>query len=105
MAKFLISGSYGPEALEAAASQGFQGRISYVTALAESLGMTIEAAYYAFGDDDIVLIGDSDSDAAIALSLAVNASGAVAVRVTPLITAAEMDAAAEKIPDYQPPTT
>jgi hypothetical protein len=45
VAKFLISGSYGPQALEAAASQGFQGRISYVTALAESLGMTVEAAY------------------------------------------------------------
>jgi uncharacterized protein with GYD domain len=103
VAKFLLAGSYGPEALAAAADQGFEGRLKYIESLAESLGMTIETAYFAYGDDDIVLIGDGTSEAALAFSLAVNSSGAVAATITPLITAAEMDAAAAKIPKYEPP--
>jgi uncharacterized protein with GYD domain len=103
VAKFLLAGSYGPEALAAAADQGFEGRLKYIESLAESLGMTIETAYFAYGDDDIVLIGDGTSEAALAFSLAVNSSGAVAATITPLITAAEMDAAAAKIPNYEPP--
>ena len=61
VAKFLLVGSYGPEALAAAANQGFEGRVKYIEELAESLGMTIETAYFAYGDDDICLLYTSPS--------------------------------------------
>ena len=60
--------------------------------------------YYAFGDDDVFLIVDvPDNVSAAAASLAVGASGAVSIKTTVLLTAEEIDAAAQKSVVYQPP--
>ena len=68
------------------------------------MGGTVEAFYFAFGDDDVVGIVDMPDNATItALALVINASGAVGVRTTVLITPAEVDEATKKTVDYRAP--
>jgi uncharacterized protein with GYD domain len=68
------------------------------------MGGTVESVYFSFGDSDVVGICDvPDNVSATALSLAVNASGVINAKVTPLITPEELDAAAKKVPSYTPP--
>ena len=72
--------------------------------LIEGLGGKLDSFYYAYGDIDAYAICDlPDASAGIALSLAVNASGAVNISTTPLITPEEIDAAARKVPSYRAP--
>ena len=60
--------------------------------------------YYAFGDTDVYAICDIPDDAsAAAVSLLINASGSVQLSLTPLLTPADLDAAAQKSPTYSPP--
>ena len=64
----------------------------------------MDCLYFAFGDTDIWGIVDMPDDAsAAALSLTVNASGAVAVTLVPLLTAEDLDAASKKSLSYRPP--
>ena len=83
--------------------EGFVARQAAVTALIEGAGGTVEAFYFAYGDDDVIIVMDGSEATAVALSLAVNRSGAVKVSTVPLLTAAQMDAARTQIPDYRPP--
>ena len=72
--------------------------------LAKSLGGTMEAFYYAFGDDDLFVIFDlPDNVSATTASLVVNATGAVNAKITVLITPEEIDEATKKSVDYLPP--
>ena len=65
------------------------------------MGGKLEAFYYAYGADDAVIIADlPDANSGIAISLTVNASGAVRMSTTPLITPEEIDAASKKTVDY-----
>jgi uncharacterized protein with GYD domain len=68
------------------------------------MGGKLEAFYYAYGEDDAVIIADlPDAGAGLAISLSVNASGAVRLATTPLITPEEIDAASKKTIDYKAP--
>ena len=63
-----------------------------------------ECFYFTLGAQDAVLILDvPDTVTGVALSLAVNASGAVRLSLTQLVTPAEMDAAAKKTIPYTAP--
>ena len=104
MAKYLIRASYTPDAVKALMQEGAQKRRQAAEAPIRNLGGSIEAFYFALGDDDAVAICDlPDKVSAAALSLAVNASGAVNLRTTVLLTAEEMDEACRKTVDYSPP--
>jgi uncharacterized protein with GYD domain len=104
MPKFMLRGQYSIGGLEGAVREGFESREEYICDLAESLGVQVETMYWAYGDDDVVLIlSSTDQAAVVALSLAVNMSGAVRLTTTPLLTAAEMDGAVDKLPEYRPP--
>jgi uncharacterized protein with GYD domain len=60
--------------------------------------------YWAFGDTDVVAICDFPDDAsAIAFGLTVNGSGAMRGTTIPLMTAEDIDKAAQKSPTYRPP--
>jgi len=64
----------------------------------------LEAFYYAFGDDDAVVIVDLPDHASVAaMALAVRASGAVNLKTTVLLTPEEIDQAAKKSVHYRPP--
>ena len=64
----------------------------------------IESFYFALGDDDVYVIAElPDNEAAAAIALTVNASGAVNIKTVVLLTPEEVDAAAQRSVDYQPP--
>ena len=72
--------------------------------LVKGMGGTLEAYCYAFGDHDLFVIADlPDNVSSAAISLMVNASGAVKVKTTVLLTPEEIDQATKKSVDYSPP--
>ncbi len=104
MPKFMLRAQYTVGGLEGAVREGFESREEYLRDLAESSGVTVEALYWAYGEDDLVIILSTTDDATVAaLSLAINMSGAARASTTPLLTAAEMDAIVDKLPEYRPP--
>lgn len=103
MAKYLITGSYTVDGTRGLINEGGSARKAAVEKALQGLGGKLEAIYYAYGDTDVVVIMDvPDATSALALSLAVNASGAVNIRTTPLLTVAEVDAACKKNVAYRP---
>jgi uncharacterized protein with GYD domain len=104
MPKFLLKASYTPEGIKGLLREGGTGRRSAVEQLAQGLGGSIEAFYYALGEDDVYVITDfPDNVTAVAVSSAVNAAGAVHLTTIPLVTAEEVDEATKKSVDYRPP--
>ena len=104
MPKYLAHASYTTEGLKGLLKDGGSKRREAVEQLAKGVGGTVEAFYYAFGDDDLFVILDlPDNVSATIMSLVVNASGAVNAKVTVLITPEEVDQATKKSLDYVPP--
>lgn len=104
MAKFLIKASYTEGGAKGLLKEGGSGRRAAVEQVVQGVGGRVEALYFAYGETDAFVICDlPDASAAIALSLTVNASGAVKLSTTPLITAEEMDAACKKSVAYRMP--
>ena len=104
MAKYLIQARYTMQGIQGLISDSASGRRADVLAAVKELGGKVEAFYYAFGDDDAVLILDlPDSVTAAALSLTISGSGAVRVRTTPLLTVEDVDKALEIKLHYHAP--
>jgi uncharacterized protein with GYD domain len=104
MPKFLIKASYSADGVRGLIKEGGSKRRAVVQKLIEGMGGKLEAFYYAFGEDDALIIADlPDAGASLAISLTVNASGAVRLATTPLITPEEIDAASKKTIDYKAP--
>ena len=103
MAKFLITGSYTTDGTRGLLAEGGTARKAAVEKALNGLGGKLDAIYYAYGDTDVFVIADvPDAASALALSLTVNASGAVNIKTTPLLTVAEVDAACKKSVAYRP---
>lgn len=103
MAKFLIQGSYTADGAKGLIKEGGTGRRAAIQKALEGLGGKVDAFYYAFGANDVVLICDiPDAINGLALSLAVNASGAVRISTTPLLSVEDVDAACKKVVSYRP---
>ena len=106
MGKYLIRANYVGDGVQGLMAEGGTKREAAARAAIESVGGSIDAMYYAFGDVDLYGICEFPDDAsATALSLLINASGKVRLNLTPLMTAADLDAAAAKSPTYRPPGT
>ena len=104
MPKFLIDASYTSEGVKGVQSSGGTARVEAVSRAVEGLGGRGESFYFAFGDRDVYTVIElPDNESAVALAIAVGASGLVDIRTTPLLTAEEMDAAAQKSVSYTPP--
>jgi uncharacterized protein with GYD domain len=104
MAKYLVKATYTAEGVKGLLKEGGTKRVAAVRKVVEGLGGKVDGFYYAYGQDDALIITDlPDATSGIALSLAVNASGAVRVSVVPLITPEEIDAAVKKAVDYRAP--
>ncbi len=90
MAKYLVRATLTSAGVNGLLEEGGSRRREAVTALAEGLGGSLEAFYFAFGDDDVYAILDlPDSVSAAAASLAVNGSGVVRSNVVVLLTPEE----------------
>jgi uncharacterized protein with GYD domain len=106
MAKFLFTGSYTTEGRRGMIKEGGSKRQAAVDELFRSLGGRLEAMYFAFGDDDFVIIGElPDTASAVAGALVPGASGTVQVKTTVLISAEEMDQATQKSARFRPAGT
>jgi len=104
MPKYLIQARYTAQGIQGLVNDSASGRRADVQAAIGALGGKVEAFYYAFGDDDVVLILDlPNSITAAALSLTISGSGAVQVRTTPLLTVEDVDRALEIKMKYRPP--
>jgi len=97
MPKYLFGASLTAEGVAGIVKEGGTARRAAVTAAIENLGGTVEAYYFAFGDEDVILIADlPDNEAATAFALETSASGMLAVSTTVLITPEEVDRARTK---------
>jgi uncharacterized protein with GYD domain len=104
MPHYMFKASYTQQGIQGVMKEGAASRIAAVSALAASVGGSIESAYWAFGDDDYVTIGElPDNAAAMAVAAAVGASGAARVTTTVLLTAAEVDEALARRGTYRAP--
>ena len=103
MAKFLIQGSYTAEGAKGLIKEGGTGRRAAVEKALAGLGGKLESFYYTYGANDVTLICDiPDAVSGLALSLTVNASGAVRISTTPLLTVEDVDAACKKVVSFRP---
>ena len=104
MPKMLIKAAYNSDGAKGLMKEGGTARRAVVQKLVESLGGKLESFYYAYGDADAYIIVDlPDAASGIALSLTVNATGAVHISTTPLITPEEIDQASKKKVKYRAP--
>jgi uncharacterized protein with GYD domain len=104
MPKYLVEATYLSEGVSGLLKEGGTRRRLAIDDLFKSLGGTVEAFYYAFGDVDVFIIGDlPDNATAAALAFRVNAAGAAKCKTTVLLTTQEIDEAVKKTAVYRPP--
>jgi uncharacterized protein with GYD domain len=104
MAKYLLEGKYTEKGLEGLLKEGGSSRMKATEKAIKSLGGTLEAYYFAFGDADVLCIVDlPDNVSATSVSLLVTAAGGATIKTTVLITPEEVDEATKKTLDYRPP--
>jgi uncharacterized protein with GYD domain len=106
MAKFLWHGSYSEAGAKGLISDGATKRRADVERAFSGAGGTLEALYWAFGEDDYYLIVDfPDKVSEAAVNLATNAAGLVRVKSVALMTAEEVDEATKRSGSYTVPGT
>ena len=104
MAKYLFRTSYTQAGIAGLIKEGGTGRREALRQTIEGLGGSLESFYYAFGDDDLLLIAELPGDeAAAAFSVFINAAGALSVSCTVLIPAESIDGAIGKSVAYRKP--
>jgi uncharacterized protein with GYD domain len=104
MALYLLHGSYTAEGTKGLLKDGGSKRREVVRTMLEQAGGKLHSIYYALGDDDVYVIAEvPDQLAVLAMSLVVNASGAVSLKSTVLLTPEDIDAAAKKAVSYKAP--
>lgn len=107
MPKYLLQVSYTPpEGVRGLLKDGGTKRREVARTVVESVGGTLEAFYFAFGDTDALVIADiPDNASAAAAALSVSASGTVVTKTTVLLTPEDLDAASKKTVTYTAPGT
>jgi uncharacterized protein with GYD domain len=104
MAKYLLRANYTIDGTEGLLKEGGTARRQAVAELTKSLGGSLDAFYYAFGDADAYVIVDLPSqEAAAAAALVVGAGRGAHVSTTVLMTCEQIDEAAKLSPQYRPP--
>ncbi len=104
MPKFLFEASYTPDGIKGVQSAGGSRRRDAVAQVASSVGGQLESFYFAFGErDTYVIVELPDNESAAAVAVTVNAAGGATERTVVLLTPDEVDDAAKRSVDYQPP--
>ena len=104
MPRYLLQANYVGEGIKGLLKEGGTSRRAAAENAIKSVGGTMEAFYFAFGETDAFVIAEvPDQVSMAALALTISASGAVATRTTVLMTAEEVDAATKKTPSYRAP--
>ena len=104
MPHYLFRARYSQAGIQGVLKEGAASRLKAVNELVASVGGRVEAAYWAFGDDDFIMIAEAPNNAAAAAAATrVSASGIAGVTTTVLLTAAEVDEARAIGVTYRPP--
>ena len=105
MSKYMIKASYSTDGIKGVMAKGGTARKDAIEALVAGVGGTMESLYFAFGGDDIYIVVDAPShEAMAAVAGTVSSTGAVSdYQTTVLLTAEQLDAAADMSVDYRPP--
>ncbi len=104
MPKYLFHGSYTPDGMKGLMAEGGSKRVEAAQDALASVGGTLEAFYFAFGEDDFYIIVDlPDNIATTAVSFIGNVSGAFSIKTIVLLSPAEVDRAVEMNVDFRPP--
>jgi uncharacterized protein with GYD domain len=104
MPKVLWKVSYTVDGIKGVLKEGGSARRAAAEAAIKSVGGTMEAFYFAFGDADVYVIADlPDNEAGISASLNVTAAGGARLSTTVLLTPEEFDRAVGKSVEYRPP--
>jgi uncharacterized protein with GYD domain len=86
--------------------EGGSGRRDLIGKMVADLGGSLEAFYFAFGEDDAIVIAEiPDNTTAAAIGIAVGASGGATTKTTVLLTPEEIDDATHKTVGYRAPGT
>ena len=105
MPKYLIKGCYNQSGIKGLLEEGGTSRQRAVETVLGTIGGTLDACYFAFGDTDAYLIVDlPDNVTAAALAATIGASGAFSrYETVVLLTPADIDAASKMTIDYRAP--
>ena len=104
MAKFLLKSSYTVEGLKGLSKDGGTKRAEAVRAMIESLGGRMESMYFGFDEHDTYVVCElPNHQTAAGMAIAIRAAGGLETRITPLLTAAEVDEATRIKVGYEPP--
>ena len=104
MPRYLFQASYTVEGIRGLMKEGGSSRAAVIEGAVKSMGGSLDAFYFAFGESDVYAIAElPDEESAAAISLAATAAGAISVRTTVLIDPATMDAAVKRNVNYRPP--
>ncbi|MFI7530209.1 GYD domain-containing protein [Nocardia salmonicida] len=104
MPKYMWRVSYLQEGAQGLLAEGGSARRAAITEMVESVGGRVEACYFAFGEDDLVVIGDVPDDvSAAALAIRTAAAGAAVSHTVGLLTAEQIDEAVAREVIYRPP--
>jgi uncharacterized protein with GYD domain len=104
MPKYLFQGSYTPEGFRGLLEEGGSKRREAAEEALRSVGGTVEAFYFSFGDNDFYIIIDlPDNVSTTAVSFVGNVSGSFSIRTIVLLTPEEVDEAIKKSVDFRPP--
>jgi uncharacterized protein with GYD domain len=104
MPTYLWQASYTSEGAKGLAKEGGTKRRTAIKEMVEKAGGKLQAFYFAMGESDVYAISEfPDVATAVAMSLAVNASGAVHLKSTLLLSPEEFDGATKKSIGYRPP--
>jgi uncharacterized protein with GYD domain len=104
MPKYLFEASYTAEGLKGLLKDGGTKRRKDLQEAVKGMGGTLEAIYFAFGDEDVFSIVDMpDNVSATAIALAITGSGAARIKTVVLLTPEEVDQATKKSVKYRAP--
>ena len=106
MPKYLFEIDYTASASEGLLKAGGTSRRKALEKMMKSAGGKLESLYFTFGIRDAIAIVElPDNATAAAVSLTVSASGALAMKTTVLLTAAELDSVTGSQVVYRAPGT
>ncbi|MEO5708789.1 MAG: GYD domain-containing protein [Nocardioidaceae bacterium] len=105
MSKYMIKASYSSEGIKGVMAKGGTARVAAIEKLAAGAGGSLECCYFAFGNDDLYAVVDAPShEAMAAIAGTVTSTGALSdYQTIVLLTAEQVDAAANMKIDYTPP--
>jgi uncharacterized protein with GYD domain len=104
MPKYLFHGSYTPEGIRGLMEEGGSKRVEAAQQALGSVGGSLDAFYFSFGENDFYIIVDlPDHASTTAISFVGNASGTFRIKTVVLVTPEEVDEAAKKSVEFRPP--